>query len=117
MLIQCDSCGKKFSSEGMECGDFQEGEIQGKFFLCTKCGKKYIFSVTDEALRAELKEIETEQKKLNTMIRKKFRKETTEKFHENIQRRRKAAFIRSQELKAAFQNGGRNERENRSETD
>lgn len=113
MLVKCDSCGRKFSIEGVPCGEFQQGEIQGKFFDCTKCGARYIFSVTDEALRQEKKTIELDRRKLKTMIQKKFRKETTDKFQTEIQERVKKAFIRSQELKRIIQNGG----ENGTETD
>lgn len=117
MLVKCDHCGKQFSMEGVTCGEFHEGEIQGKYFVCSKCGKKYIFGVTDQALREEQKAIAADREKLKVMLQKKFWKETTEKFRQEIQKRVKAAFIRGQELKWQVQNGGNHGQENPAETD
>ena len=51
--VRCDACGCAFPL------DFEtrvDGEIETTFFRCPYCGKGYVVSVTDEALRKNIRE-------------------------------------------------------------
>ena len=51
--VRCDACGCAFPL------DFEarvDGEIETIFFRCPFCGKGYVVSVTDEALRRNIQE-------------------------------------------------------------
>ena len=47
--VRCDACGCAFVPEPKTQ---REGEIEYSFFNCDYCGKAYIMSVTDAALRS-----------------------------------------------------------------
>lgn len=49
--VRCDACGCAFIPEMLTQ---REGEIEFTFFRCDYCGKAYMVSVTDEALRKDI---------------------------------------------------------------
>ena len=50
--VRCDACGCAFVPEPKTQ---REGEIEYSFFNCDYCGKAYIMSVTDAALRRSIR--------------------------------------------------------------
>lgn len=50
--VRCDACGCAFVPELLSQ---REGEIEYTFFRCDFCGKAYMVSVTDEALRESIR--------------------------------------------------------------
>ena len=50
--VRCDACGCAFVPELLSQ---REGEIEYTFFRCDYCGKAFMASVTDEALRRDIK--------------------------------------------------------------
>ena len=50
--VRCDFCGCAFVPEPK---NQREGEIEYTFFNCDYCGKAYIVSVTDAALRKNIR--------------------------------------------------------------
>jgi hypothetical protein len=63
---RCNSCGCAFMSEPKTQ---REGEIEYSFFNCDYCGKAYIVSVTDTALRKNIRQYAAiaERQKGNTL--------------------------------------------------
>ena len=51
-VVRCDACGCAFVPEPKMQ---REGEIEYSFFNCDYCGKAYIVSVTDAALRKNIR--------------------------------------------------------------
>lgn len=58
---RCDACGSAFVPEPKTQ---REGEIEYSFFNCDYCGKAYIVSVTDAALRRSIRKYRTLAEKL-----------------------------------------------------
>lgn len=59
--VRCNFCGCAFVPEPKTQ---REGEIEYTFFNCDYCGKAYIVSVTDAALRRSIRKYRTLAKKL-----------------------------------------------------
>lgn len=59
--VWCDKCGCAFVPEPKTQ---REGEIEYSFFRCDYCGKAYIMSVTDAALRRSIRKYRTLSEKL-----------------------------------------------------
>jgi len=59
--VRCDACGCAFVPEPKTQ---REGEIEYSFFNCDYCGKAYIVSVTDAALRRSIRKYRTLAEKL-----------------------------------------------------
>ena len=59
--VRCDACGCAFVPEPKTQ---REGEIEYSFFNCDYCGKAYIMSVTDAALRRSIRKDRTRSEKL-----------------------------------------------------
>ena len=51
-IVRCDVCGCAFAPEPKTQ---REGEIEYSYFNCDYCGKAYIVSVTDAALRRSIR--------------------------------------------------------------
>jgi len=51
-ITQCDKCRKNIR---VRIKDKSIGELQYRYFSCWACGAVYVISVTDEALRQEIK--------------------------------------------------------------
>ena len=51
-VVHCDHCGCGFVPEILTCS---EGEIEYSYFNCDYCGKAYIVTVTDAALRKNIR--------------------------------------------------------------
>ena len=51
--VKCDACGCAFVPELLTQ---REGEIEYTFFRCDYCGKAFMVSVTDEALRESIEQ-------------------------------------------------------------
>lgn len=62
---QCEGCGWKSPVEGIKAKEQEEGELQVKYFTCSKCGKKYVIQVTNVELR---KRIETLNRKYKALV-------------------------------------------------
>jgi uncharacterized Fe-S cluster-containing protein len=62
---QCEGCGWKSPVEGIKVKEQEEGELQVKYFTCSKCGKKYVVQVTNVELR---KRIETLNRKYKALV-------------------------------------------------
>lgn len=64
--VRCDFCGCAFLPEPKIQ---REGEIEYSFFNCDYCGKAYIVSVTDAALRKDIRKYAAlaEQQKKNPL--------------------------------------------------
>ena len=50
-VVRCDACGCAFEPKAMMERD---GDIEYTFFRCSYCGKAYMVSVTDSALRESI---------------------------------------------------------------
>lgn len=50
--VTCDACGKNTT---VNPGYKQEGELEYRYFVCRKCKAVYVISVTDEALREDIR--------------------------------------------------------------
>ena len=59
--VRCDACGCAFVPEPKTQ---RKGEIEYSFFNCDYCGKAYIVSVTDAALRRSIRKYRTLAEKL-----------------------------------------------------
>ncbi len=59
--VRCDACGCAFLPEPKMQ---REGEIEYSFFNCDYCGKAYIVSVTDAALRRSIRKYRSLAEKL-----------------------------------------------------
>lgn len=59
--VRCDACGCAFVPEPKTR---REGEIEYSFFNCDYCGKEYIVSVTDTALRQSIRKYRSLAEKL-----------------------------------------------------
>ena len=59
--VRCDHCGCGFVPEILTRS---EGEIEYSYFNCDYCGKAYIVSVTDAALRRSIRKYRTLAEKL-----------------------------------------------------
>ena len=59
--IRCDACGCAFVPEPKT---LREGEIEYSYFNCDYCGKAYMVSVTDAALRRSIRKYRTLAEKL-----------------------------------------------------
>ena len=50
-VVKCDACGCAFVPE---IERYMDGEIEYTYFCCSYCGKAYIVSVSDAALRKDI---------------------------------------------------------------
>ena len=64
--VRCDACGCAFVPEPKTQ---REGEIEYSFFNCDYCGKAYIVSVTDAALRRSIRKYRSLAEKLKRKAR------------------------------------------------
>ena len=90
--VRCDVCGCAFPL------DFEtrvDGEIETTFFRCPYCGKGYVVSVTDEALRKNIREYV----RLYTRNQKKRLSERTQK---RLQKLKSSNVKRCEELKKQY---------------
>ena len=90
--VRCDACGCAFPL------DFEtrvDGEIEITFFRCPYCGKGYVVSVTDEALRKNIREYV----RLYTRNQKKRLSERTQK---RLQKQKASNVQRCEELKKQY---------------
>ena len=90
--VRCDACGCAFPL------DFEprvNGEIETTFFRCPYCGKGYVVSVTDEALRKNIREYV----RLYTRNQKKRLSERTQK---RLQKLKASNVKRCEELKKQY---------------
>ena len=90
--VRCDACGCAFPL------DFEtrvNGEIETTFFRCPHCGKVYVVSVTDEAMRKNIREY----LKLCTRSQKKRLSERTQK---RLQKLKASNVKRCEELKKQY---------------
>jgi predicted RNA-binding Zn-ribbon protein involved in translation (DUF1610 family) len=62
---QCERCGWKSPVEGIQVKEREEGDLQVKFFACSKCGKEYVIQVTDTELRRRVNVL---QRKYNALV-------------------------------------------------
>ena len=90
--VRCDACGCAFPL------DFEtrvDGEIETTFFRCPHCGKVYVVSVTDEAMRKNIREY----LQLYTRSQKKRLSERTQK---RLQKLKASNVKRCEELKKRY---------------
>ena len=90
--VRCDNCGCDFEPAVEEKW---EGEIQSVFFRCPSCGKPYLISVTDEALRNSVQIY----KGLFVRCRK---KKLPEHILQEMEKRKLENLRRCEELKAKY---------------
>ncbi len=50
--VTCNTCGKNIT---VNPGYKREGELEYRYFVCRKCKAVYVISVTDEALRENIR--------------------------------------------------------------
>lgn len=63
-LWQCEKCGWKNPVESMKVSERYEdaGDIRIRGFSCGKCGKEYIYEVTDTRLRQKIEVLQRKYK-------------------------------------------------------
>lgn len=64
-IVKCDKCGRniKINHKYKRVGD-----LEYRYFSCKRCGAVYVISVTDEALRKEIKKYQKIMEGLQTQI-------------------------------------------------
>lgn len=90
--VRCDACGCAFPL------DFDTrviGEIETTFFRCPFCGKGYVVSVTDEALRKNIQEYVQ-------LYKRNQKKRLSERTLKRLQKLRADNVIRCEELKKQY---------------
>ena len=90
--VRCDACGCAFPL------DFEtrvNGEIETTFFRCPFCGKGYVVSVTDEALRKNIREYVQ-------LYKRNQKKRLSEQTLKRVQKLRASNVIRCEELKTQY---------------
>ena len=90
--VRCDVCGCAFPL------DFEtrvDGEIETTFFRCPYCGKGYVVSVTDEALRKNIQEYVQ-------LYKRNQKKRLSERTLKRLQKLRADNVIRCEELKKQY---------------
>ena len=90
--VRCDACGCAFPL------DFEtrvNGEIETTFFRCPFCGKGYVVSVTDEALRKNIQEYVQ-------LYKRNQKKRLSERTLKRLQKLRADNVIRCEELKKQY---------------
>ena len=90
--VRCDACGCAFPL------DFEtrvNGEIETTFFRCPFCGKGYVVSVTDEALRKNIQEYVQ-------LYKRNQKKRLSERTLTRLQKLRADNVIRCEELKKQY---------------
>lgn len=90
--VRCDVCGCAFP---LDFETRMDGEIETTFFRCPYCGKGYVVSVTDEALRKNIREYV----RLYTRNQKKRLSERTQK---RLQKLKASNVKRCEELKKLY---------------
>lgn len=90
--VRCDACGCAFP---LDFETHVNGEIETTFFHCPHCGKGYVVSVTDEALRKNIREYQ----QLYTRNQK---KRLSERSLKRLQKLRASNVIRCEELKKRY---------------
>ena len=102
--VKCDACGCAF---GPELLTRREGEIEYTWFCCDYCGRAYMVSVTDEALRRNIK-------KYAAIAEKGRHKRLTEKEIRKTRRLLEANMKRADELRRQYFRGEKDGYEERS---
>ena len=90
--VRCDDCGCAFNL------DFEtrvNGEIETTFFRCPFCGKGYVVSVTDEALRKNIQEYVQ-------LYKRNQKKRLSERTLKRLQKLRADNVMRCEELKKQY---------------
>ena len=90
--VRCESCGCVFP---LDFETRENGEIETTFFRCPHCGKVYVVSVTDEAMRKNIREY----LQLYTRSQK---KRLSEQSMKRLQKLRADNVIRCEELKKQY---------------
>ena len=90
--VRCDACGCAFPL------DFEtrvDGEIETTFFRCPYCGKGYVVSVTDEALRRNIQEYVQ-------LYKRNQKKRLSERTQKRLQKLKASNVKRCEELKKQY---------------
>ena len=90
--VTCNDCSEEFTPDIQEAKD---GDLEFSFFRCPSCGKRYLVSVTDEDLRAEISEYAALEH--NNRVSR-----LCEKLQERMQKMKEQNIKRSEELKHRY---------------
>ena len=105
-MIRCDECGAILDPKGLKNKHRTEGDLEITFFQCGRCGKEYIGFITDSDLREDVKKVHRQNALVRLMKQKKMTKKSIQKEEAKLERMRRRALKREQELKTAYQSGG-----------
>ncbi|MBQ9269690.1 MAG: hypothetical protein IJ206_09270 [Oscillospiraceae bacterium] len=105
-MVRCDACGAMLDPKGFRKRHRTEGDLEIDFFTCGRCGKEYIGFLSDGDLRQMLWRIRRKRLKIRLMIQKGFRRGAIRKEEKALERMRKRAIQKEQNLKRRYEEGG-----------